>query len=433
MGLKKELFFWSLIYILSVGMYYTFSHYFTGIVLLSLAVLIYMWRYHITSNLMDAQGIYALSWIGGQGLACLQLSRLQQEWEILTWLSFGVAYIGFTFAFRYKNTLCDSKIRIKCKSGYENAAIPLQHCMIGLCLISLAAFLIEYYIVGFIPLFADFAHAYSYFHVSGVHYFTVSCIFIPALSVLYFFSSESRKNVFLIIVSNIGAFAIPILCVSRFLLVFEVGFALIVYFLLTPHIRWRMFVCIGIALVSGYIVLSVFRNHDVEYLSGVFEMKDSQIPIFVSQPYIYIVNNYENFNCLVSNHIDHTWGLKMLFPVFALSGLKFVFPELVNFPIYITKSELNTYTMFYDSYYDFGVLGVMFLALIIGFVCKWIYYKMNENNNPIWLLLLGQILLYLGLSFFTTWFSLATTWFWFILTALIYLYIYLYQRRSMKS
>ena len=123
----------------------------------------------------------------------------------------------------------------------------------------------------------------------------------------------------------------------------------------------------------------------------------------------------------------------MLFPVFALSGLKFVFPELVNFPIYITKNELNTYTMFYDSYYDFGVLGVMFLALIIGFVCKWIYYKMNENNNPIWLFLLGEILLYLGLSFFTTWFSLATTWFWFILTALIYLYIYLYQRRPMKS
>ena len=29
-------------------------------------------------------------------------------------------------------------------------------------------------------------HAYSTFHITGVHYFTVSCVLVPALSVLYF-------------------------------------------------------------------------------------------------------------------------------------------------------------------------------------------------------------------------------------------------------
>ena len=116
----------------------------------------------------------------------------------------------------------------------------------------------------------------------------------------------------------------------------------------------------------------------------------------------------------------------MLFPLFGLTGLKFVFPELVTFPIYITKDELNTYTMFYDAYYDFGVVGVFALAVLIGFACRKIYYKIYGSENPIWLLIGGQLIFYLGLSFFTTWFSLTTTWFWIILTILMYLYMRFY-------
>ena len=46
--------------------------------------------------------------------------------------------------------------------------------------------------VGYIPLFNSAPHAYSYFHISGVHYFTISCILIPALTVLY--TKVTEKN-----------------------------------------------------------------------------------------------------------------------------------------------------------------------------------------------------------------------------------------------
>ena len=117
----------------------------------------------------------------------------------------------------------------------------------------------------------------------------------------------------------------------------------------------------------------------------------------------------------------------MLFPLFALTGLKFIFPQLVNFPVYVTKNELNTYTMFYDAYYDFGIIGVLVLAVVIGIVFNKLCGKLRESNNPVFLLLYGQMLLYLGLSFFTTWCSLATTWFWFALTLGIFLYIRFYE------
>ena len=69
-------------------------------------------------------------------------------------------------------------------------------------------------------------------------------------------------------------------------------------------------------------------------------MTNSRMPIFVSQPYIYIANNYENFDCLVKALPAHTWGIRMLFPVWALTGLKFLYPYLVSFPIYVDKTEL---------------------------------------------------------------------------------------------
>ena len=84
------------------------------------------------------------------------------------------------------------------------------------------------------------------------------------------------------------------------------------------------------------------------------------MPIFITQPYIYIANNYDNFNCLVEQLGRHSFGLKGLFPLWALTGLKFLFPSLVNFPLYVTKEELTTVTLFYDAYYDFGVFGMIF-------------------------------------------------------------------------
>ena len=133
--------------------------------------------------------------------------------------------------------------------------------------------------------------------------------------------------------------------------------------------------------------------------------------------------NYDNFNCLVKELPAHTFGLRQLFPVFALTGLKFLAPGLVNFPIYVTKEELTTVTLIYDAYYDFGVVGVLLFGLILGTACRKLSDMQKRSGNPVSCLLYAQIAMYLVFSFFTTWFSNPTTWFWLALTVIIYIYV----------
>ena len=67
----------------------------SGIVLIVTAVLIYLWLFRKSGNLVELRGLFTLSWVGGQGLACFQLSRLQTDWNTITWLCFFLAYLGF--------------------------------------------------------------------------------------------------------------------------------------------------------------------------------------------------------------------------------------------------------------------------------------------------------------------------------------------------
>lgn len=402
-------------------------HILSSLLLVFYALGVYICRFRESGNLVDMKGLFALAWVGGQGIACLQLSHLQTDWSVWTWLTFFLAYIGFCAGYMRRQSMPEHVALAK--DGVRAGRLLL--CACGLAVASWVCFLIEFLAVGFIPLFSDKPHAYSYFHVSGVHYFTISCILIPAITVLYWKVKEkrSRRDYVLLGIANITAVAVPVLCVSRFQLLFAVGFAVVVYILTNRHLNWKVLVLLLVIMVPVYVGLTVARNHDVEYLNGIFDMKNSSTPIFTTQPYIYVANNFENFNCLVEQIAEHTYGVRMLFPVFALTGLKFIFPELTASPIYITKPELTTLTMFYDAYYDFGIAGVLLLALIIGFAARKLTVWIHKGGNPVAYLFYGQIAIYLGLAFFTTWFSNPTTWFWLALTTVMYLFVG-YQKKE---
>lgn len=394
-------------------------YYLSGILLMGEALYLYVHWVRETKSLVELRALFTLAWVGGQGLACMQLSKLQSDWQYITWLSFFLIYIGFGIGYEWGQKYGKVEERELEKNEFQSGRLFI--CIIGLMAVSIACFAFEAIKVGFIPLFSDEPHAYSYFHVSGVHYFTISCILIPAITILYLKVSSSIgwKRIVALVLANFTAIAVPFLCVSRFQLLFAVGFAVVTYIMVNKRIRLRTMVILLIALVPVYIILTVFRHHDVAYLNGIFEMKYSKMPIFITQPYMYVANNFENFNCMVVQLAEHTYGLKMLFPFFALTGLKFIYPQLVSFPVFLTKKELTTLTMFYDAYYDFGIIGVFVFAVIIGAVAKVLMSIVKKSQNPVSYLFYGQIAIYLGLAFFTTWFSNPTTWFWLILTGMM--------------
>lgn len=398
----------------------------SGMALLLAAGYLYYYDYHRTGNVIHLRGLFSAFWVGGQGVACLKLSKLQADWSLLTWLCFFLAFAGFWMTFQIlENWFGEAEHFERKRRRQRNSVRSIFYCIIVLTIVSLAAFAFEAVVLGFIPLFLrGVPHAYSEFHLSGVHYLTVSCVLVPALSVIFFLQGGSRRSArnLLILIMTLIALLIPILCVSRFQLIFAVVLAVFTYCAYQRRVEpWLVAGAVAV-LIPLYVILTVARSHDVSYLNGIFEMKNENMPIFISQPYIYIANNYENFNCLVDALPAHTWGIRSLFPVWALTGLKFIFPYLISFPIYIDKEELTTLTMFYDAYYDFGVVGVILFACVLGAVCFFLVERLKEMKNPLGYVLYGQMAIYMMLSFFTTWFSNPTTWFYFAVTLVMAVY-----------
>lgn len=414
-------------YVISFILSWSGHYYLSGAALIAAALFLYVADYRRTGNLIHLRALFSLFWVGGQGISCLKLSALQTDWAFTTWACFFLAFAGFWMTFE----LLDRKNRrYRDRFSYSSRVMRSRDacfdCITIITFLSVASFVAEAVVLGYIPFFLrGVPHAYSEFHITGVHYFTVSCVLIPALSVIYFQGERGRgkknRNIAVCVMTAVSLL-IPILCVSRFQLIFAVVLAVFTYI----TIQGRFSIVHGIALVllmiPLYVALTIARSHDVAYLNGIFEMKNRATPIFITQPYMYIANNYENFDCLVKLLPEHTWGLRMLFPVWALTGLKFLKPSLVSFPIYVNKVELTTVTLFYDAYYDFGILGVLVFSCILGAAAYWLVTHLPRMKNPAGYLLYSQMAAYLVLSFFTTWFSNPTTWFYLAATGAVAVY-----------
>ena len=409
-------------YIASLAKWY----YASGIILMVEAVYLYVHWVRESGSLVELRALFTLAWVGGQGISCLKLSTLQDTWSYITWLSFFVIYIAFGIGYEWGRKY--SRVEGKEPEKNKKKADRLFRCIMLLLVVSAGCFVIEIIRIGYIPVFSDEPYSYSYFRMSALHYLhycAISCILIPGLTVLWkkIDSEESKWRNGAIIIANIVAFAVPFLYVSRFQFLFEIGVAAVIYILVNKNMRKSTLVLLGLVVCAAYVVITLSQKRDAIYLNNVFKMKYTHMPVFLTQPYIYIANNYDNFDCLVKNLPKFSYGLRMLFPFVSLTGLKFVMPNLVPATVYLTSTELTTFTMFYDAYYDFGVIGVFVIALLIGVVAKVIIDIIKKSDNPVVYLLYGQIAVYLALAFFTTWFSSPATWFWLIITGMIYCYV----------
>ena len=395
----------------------------SGLGLMAASVYLYWKDYRASGTMLHLRAIYSLSLGGGQGLAALKISRLSTDWSLMTWLSFLIAYVMFYVVFQLLESGDGSSARLSVRRpNLERTAPSVFFCACAVSVVSVGCFVIEAALLGFIPLLVrGVPHAYSSFHITGLHYFTVSCVLVPSLSVMYFCIDRGRNRgrTMLLLLMDLLALGIPILCVSRFQLLFSVFLAVLVYFLMEERLNLFYAAAALAALIPLYILLTFARSHDAAYLSAVFEMKQENLPIFVTQPYMYVANNYDNFDCLVKGLEKFTLGKKMLTPVWTLTGLKFLFPSLMEAPIFVTKQELTTLTLYYDAYCDFGLLGVAVLAGLLGAVSYWLMQGIRRARNPMYYLLYAQVAVYLMLSFFTTWFSNPTTWFYLAVTAVL--------------
>lgn len=400
-----------------------------AVLLVFAAIGLYIWLVRVRRCFADLCALLVLSWTTGLGLAILRLSRLHTPWTWQSKVCFGAFLICFLLGegVRRKNP-AEKKVR----RVYQ--ADRLFVCVMAVSAVSALVFVLEALILGYIPIFSEDTHAYNYFHVTGLHYFTVSCMMTHALSAVYLLDLKKkglhmkRRQALALLLANLVSLSVAVMCISKlqFLLIIGLPLLIVLGSMKIADFRklpWKRIVLSCVILAALFVAVmaafTAFRHYEPGYLNEIFEFRDPDTPVWVQYPYMYIANNYANFNCMTEQLTAHTYGLKQLFPVFALTGTKFLFPQLVNFPLYVVKPEINTLTIIYDAYYDFGIIGVMGFGVILGLVSGRLSEKCADGRNPVWMLFYAQVGMYMVLSFFSAWYSVATTWFWFALTALI--------------
>ena len=413
----------------------------SGLCLMFAAAFLYLSEYQRTRSTLNLRGLLALGLIGGEGVARFRLSRLSTDWTMETWLSFYLFYLIFDLSAQLAEQvraaraeeeklaeMMDGKYghgRTAVGEGIESDLRFFRYAILGLLGISWAAFFFEARRLGFVPLFTvDTPHAYSYFHVKGVHYFTTLAVLTPSVAMLYL-SARRKQGLRPDVLALLGLLLpvlLTILMVSRFQFMISVILAVFVALLSGRRYKLWQLLLLLVLMIAAYVFITIERAHSVEYLNGIFEMKDPSTPIFITQPYMYIANNYDNFNVMTRELTMHAHGLRMLYPFVTLSGLKFFVPSLAQgFPLFVTKEELTTVTMLYDAWYDFGLAGIVLFAVVLGLVSGAVAHAHRKDQNPFSALLYAQLAFYYLVSFFTTWFSNPATWFYLGVSFLLYL------------
>ena len=408
----------------------------SGLCLISAAVFLYLFDYVRTQETLTLRGLLALGLLGGEGIARFQLSHLSTDWTLETWLSFYFFYFIFDLSAHIledqrnerKHTQPEEERIARLKEArFQTSLCDIHYfrCVLfAFLVISWTAFIFEAWKLGFVPLFTvDTPHAYSYFHVKGIHYFTTLVVLTPSVSMLYL-DARRKRNLRPDVLAILGLMLpiiLTILLVSRFQFLLDVILAVFTGLLSGRHYKlWQLLLLIGM-MITAYVFITIERAHSVEYLNGIFEMKNPATPIFITQPYMYIANNYDNFNVMTRELTNHSHGLRMLYPFVTLSGLKFFLPSLAEgFPLFVTKEELTTVTMLYDAWYDFGILGIAGFAIVLGLATGHVATARRNDQNPFSILLYAQLAFYYMFSFFTTWFSNPATWFYLGISLTLY-------------
>ena len=187
-------------------------HYYMSRMSLILAALyLYFYDYRRSGNPFHLRALFSLFWVGGEGISCFKLSRLQTDWDPVTWASFFIALAAFWSVFG----LAEARIRKKREEGKDKREEKARRkgveavsegteaagsfgrltAILLLTAVSWAAFLLEAAVLGYVPFFLrGVPHAYSHFHISGVHYFTVSCVLVPSMAVIWFLRGGVKKR-----------------------------------------------------------------------------------------------------------------------------------------------------------------------------------------------------------------------------------------------
>jgi oligosaccharide repeat unit polymerase len=332
--------------------------------------------------------VFGFIWGIAIGLAEFKFSALQHDWSLESWfllLAAISAFLAGTFV-AYILNLGKELVPIRLMRQVLRREEVLEARLFFVICASAAvygsAYIANFLIKGWLPIFVIAKNVSRVdFNVSGLTLFLYSAAFIVFFTVVYHLQVRGHRGrkAFLATLAliTVGSY---LLLLQRFQIIMATMICFTLLYYATNHIRFRTALPFVLALTAFFFWMSSLRLSHLAtaFLYRMSKMRFSMDYAFLTEPYMYVVMNLENFARSVSLQDYHTYGYFTFDFVAAIAGLKYWVLEYfgVNRTPFLV-SGYNTYTAFYWFYSDFGVIGMGVLSWALGLTTGLLYYRMR--------------------------------------------------------
>ncbi len=374
--------------------------------------------------------VFGFVWCLAVGLADLKFSGLQHEWNatswVLLWLGIGSFLVGtyVSYVVNFTRPLVPLRRMRELLRRQEVREGRLFMLVLISGLVYCAAFVVNYMIRGWLPILVIGKNISRVeYNVSGLTLFLYSAAFVVFFTVLYHLQVRGRTGrkrlLALLTVVVVGSY---FLLLQRFQIIMAAMLCFVLLFYATRNVRIKTVLPLVGAVVGFFYWMSSLR---LSHLASAFlykmgKMRFSADFAFLTEPYMYVVMNLENFARSVNLQEYYTYGYFTFDFVTAVAGLKYWIVEYFNLDrTPFLESGYNTYTAFWWFYSDFGVPGLALIPLVLGFSTGELYYRMRGAPSIKNVTAYGVMVFVMFISFFV--FPMMHLWFMYNMLALYWI------------
>jgi oligosaccharide repeat unit polymerase len=412
-----------------------------SIVCFSLFFLLLLSLFKKGTDIFSPARIFLLVWTLSIGVAELKFSRYQIEWTLYSWMmllltltSFLVGIFAVYSINSDKNVLPIPSLREKIKSIHldSNLLLKIIYVLFALYILS---YLISYIIIGYFPLFSvrpsESRVGWGLFGFGLLNHMSPPILFF--IVVYWLFTKGEFLKKLLLIPTALITMGTNLFLLHRFDLVLWLIVTSVFLFYATEKMKFRNVILLLILFVGMVYGISALRlsRYITELLYILADMKFSVKYAYLTEPYMYISMNLENFANGVDRLTTFDYGFNTFNFLLALSGLQdkiFEYAAIKDFPHLIT-SNYNTYTSFFVYYKDFGVFGLGFIPFFIGAIISGLHKHMRKKPSINSIAFYGMFVFAILFTFFVN----VLTWLHFMFNlGVIYIVSLLLSRREVR-
>lgn len=363
------------------------------------------------ADLLSPGRLFGFLWFLAIGLANLKLSAFQYEWSIQDWLLLSIGVGSFILGTYMVSVVwmgepilsaADMRRRIASVTIDERVLFRLT-MVVFLCYV--VSYLASYLIKGFIPLLtprpSEMRTKFTVFAFGLIVHAAPAIMFFVLQYFVLVKGRRMKKGILgMVFLITAGTY---FFLLQRFDYAIWAVISFVFLYYGSGYLRLRTLLIPVLAFAGLFYWIQSLRliGHIEHYIYYASRMKIDIGFAVITEPYMYVVMNLENF-VHGSKLLDQFgFGYYTFNFLMSLTGLKHWLAEYFSMPEnpYMTGGY-NTYSFLWAYYRDFGVLGIGLLPLVLGAAISTVYHSMRTRPTILNISLYGLAVFVILISFF---------------------------------